>query len=62
MGWHPQPPPPPPHLARPRLNDTTLLLTLKMTTAQVYETSVTINHYPTEENTSKTIISQLLVY
>ena len=24
--------------------------------------NVTINHYPTEENTSKTIISQLLVY
>ena len=48
MGWHP-PPPPPAYLARPRLNDTTLLLTLRMTTAQVYETSVTINHYPTEE-------------
>ena len=51
----------PPYLVRPRVNDTTSLLTLKMTTAQVYETSVTTNHYPTEDNTSKTIISQLLV-
>ena len=46
----------PPYLVRPRLNDTTSLLTLKMTTAQVYETSVSINHYRTEDNTSKTII------
>ena len=45
-------------LVRPRLNDTTSLLTLKMTNAQ---TSVIINHYPTEDNTSKTIISQLLM-
>ena len=56
------PTPPPPYLVRPRLNDTTSLLTLKMTTARVYETYVTINHYPTEYNSSKTIISQLLVY
>ena len=54
-------PTPPPDLVRPRLNDTTSLLTLKMTTAQVYETSVTTNHYPAEDNTLKTIISQLLV-
>ena len=58
-GWYPHPPPPPfPYLVRPRLNDTTSLLTLKMTTAQVYQTSVTINHYSTEDNTSQTIISQ----
>ena len=52
---------PSPYLVCPRLNDTTSLLTLKMTIAQVYETSVTINHYPTEDSTSKPIISQLLV-
>ena len=52
------PTPPPPYLVRPRLNDTTSLLTLKMTNAQ---TSVIINHYPTEDNTSKTIISKLLM-
>ena len=56
------PPPPHPYRVRLRLNDTTSLLTLKMTTARVYETYVTINHYPTEYNTSKPIISQLLVY
>ena len=57
-GIHTPPPPPFPYLVRPRLNDTTSLLTLKMTTAQVYQTSVTINYYSTEDNTSQTIISQ----
>ena len=53
---------PPPQYVR-GLNDTppVSLLTLKMTSPQVYETSVCINHYPTDGHTLKTIISQLLV-
>ena len=51
---------PPPLYVR-GLNDTISPLTLEITSPQVYETSVTLNHYPTDDHTLKTIISQLPV-